>query len=606
MEFLTRLTLSADGSVLLASAGANGQHGIGGIFRSGDVQHGNWQRTLTSDTACVRFHPTDRLRAVAGGGWGSGEAWWSDDSGSTRHQAAHSGSWVVDPSASAQQPGSEKGRVELTYALHNPNLVYALVDTAGGQIWKSVDGGKSYSLVPTQKGDASILGNQGWYGNAIWAGDPDNENFLLLGGINLWRSFDGGQHLVDISDWGNSQSVHADHHAIVAHAGFGLNKTVYFGNDGGIYKAADATTAGDDQYRTHGWAPLNEDYGTTQFYGVAASPISGMIVAGAQDNGTLQLVKGLGACAWRVMSSGDGGHCFAHPGDRNFFYGEYINLDLIRSRDGGYTAEDVSGVLGWDDAGHPLCKAPQYTLPDACTSSPSANFYAPLALDMRNPKRLLAGGVSLWASDNADAAVTPNTGPTWRRLRGPLPIDPLDDPSDGFISAISISPFDSNVVWIGYNNGRVFRAADASAASPHWIEVVQDGSTPLPQGRMCTNIVFDRVDPRTIFLTFAGIATRNVWKSLDGGGRWDPVWQGPGGELPAMPVFSLTTHPKNPKAVYMGSEFGLFWSTNGGQTWSARGDGPTNCSVQDLAWYGQTLIVATHGRGIFQIDLTIP
>ncbi len=599
MEFLTRLAISPDGKVLLASGGANGQTGVGGIFRSEDSAHTVWQQTQMQEMGCVQFHPTDSQKAIAGGNSGVGEAWWSEDGGKTWHQATHSGSWVIDPGAASDQPGSAKGRVELTYALKNPAIVYALVDTSGGQIWKSTDGGKSYSLVPTSKGDAAILGDQGWYDNVIWAGDPGNENFLLLGGINLWRSFDGGLNLIDISNWQDPQSIHADHHVIVAHPNFATNRTVYFGNDGGIYKAADATTAGDDKYREHGWASLNETYGTTQFYGVAASPVSGMIVAGAQDNGTLQLVKGAGPCAWHTMNGGDGGHCIAHPGDRNFFYGEYVYLDLIRSRDGGYTAEDISG-LTWDDQGNPVCKTPQYSLPDACPPNPKANFYAPFALDMRNPKRLLAGGSSLWVTENADAAVTDSTGPSWRELRAPIR---SPDGGDNLISAISIHPSDSNVVWIGYNDGRVFHTKNASAKKPDWTEVTEPL---LPKGRMLTSIVFDSADPQVVYVTFAGIATNNVWKSIDGGKKWTPLWHGSSGDLPEMPVFSLTMHPNNHQALYMGTELGLFWSTDGGQHWSARGDGPSNCSVQDMTWHGQTLIVATHGRGIFQIDLTLP
>ena len=61
-------TISADGKTLLASGGANGQKNIGGIFRSDDLDHTNWAQTRTADTACVQFHPTDSLRAVAGGG----------------------------------------------------------------------------------------------------------------------------------------------------------------------------------------------------------------------------------------------------------------------------------------------------------------------------------------------------------------------------------------------------------------------------------------------------------------------------------------------------------------------------------------------------------
>jgi hypothetical protein len=599
MEFLTRMAMSPDGKVLLASGGSNGMPGVGGIFRSEDAGHQVWQQTHSEDTACVQFHPKDSSLGVAGGGWGTGEAWWTIDGGKTWNKATHSGNWVVDPTAAPDSDGGRKSRVELTYAAKNPNIVYALVDTAGGQIWKSTDGGKSYTAVATTKPHVALLGQQGWYGNTIWAGDPGNENFLLLGGINLWRSFDGGLNVIDISDWSDPQSIHADHHVIVAHPDFAQNKTVYFGNDGGIYKAADATTVGNDPSREHGWASLNETYGTTQFYGVAVSPVSGMIIAGAQDNGTLHLVKGAGACAWRVMSSGDGGHCVAHPGDRNFFYAEYVNLDLVRSRDGGYTSEDISGV-SWQN-NQIVCKAAPYGLPEACSQTTKSNFYAPFALDMRNPKRLLSGGASLWLSENADAQVTDSTGPSWRPVRGPMP---WSDGTDNFISAISISPFNSNVVWIGYNDGHIFRTSHASAPQPDWSEV---GMGVLPKERMVTEIIFDSANPKIVYATYGGISVDNIWSSTNGGDDgWAPLWRGDKDSLPPMPVFSLTMHPKNHQMLYIGTELGLLWSKDGGQHWSARGDGPTNCSVQEMTWYGQTLIAATHGRGIFQIDLTVP
>src|ERR1700745_3451839 len=121
---------------------------------------------------------------------------------------------VTDP------PG--QGRVELAYAAANPDIVYASVQMTSGAIWRSVDGGASYqpraTLTVRGATPAQYLGNQGWYGNAIWAGDPTDENLVITGGIDLWRSTDGGNSLAEISTWwAHPPSPHADQHAIAAH-----------------------------------------------------------------------------------------------------------------------------------------------------------------------------------------------------------------------------------------------------------------------------------------------------------------------------------------------------------------------------------------------------
>ena len=145
--------------------------------------------------------------------------------------------------------------------------------------------------VGTDQNPTNYLGDQGWYGNSIWAGDPKDANLVLVGGINLWRSTDGGDTLIDISTWWEDRSCHADHHCIVADPKYDgvANSTVYFGNDGGIYKAQNARTVGDDPQppRIAGWIKLDNSFGVTQFYSGAGNPATGMIIGGAQDNGTL-------------------------------------------------------------------------------------------------------------------------------------------------------------------------------------------------------------------------------------------------------------------------------------------------------------------------------
>ena len=322
---VNRLAVSADGTVVLAAS-------RGGLFRSADTAHATWQPVLNAAIADVRFHPSDAKQAIAGS-LSNGQAYYSTDGGQTWQSARHAQAWG--------------GRVELTYALKNPSIVYASVDMNSGTIWRSQDGGKNYKAMKTrQAGNQSTnyLGDQGWYANAIWASDPGSENIVLVGGLDLWRSTDGGDTLNQISLWYSDGSAHADQHAIVAHPRLGTagNKTVFFGNDGGIYRANDYTSVGGDASHTSGWTTLDNSYGVTQFYGGGGNATSGVIVGGAQDNGTLHYRPASGQ-RWTTMFGGDGGWCAADANDPNYFYGEYVYLNICRSTDGGETADYISG-----------------------------------------------------------------------------------------------------------------------------------------------------------------------------------------------------------------------------------------------------------------------
>ena len=85
----------------------------------------------------------------------------------------------------------------------DPDIVYASVDNSNGQIWRSTDGGQRSPSVSRsiRRRPARFLGDQGWYGNAIWAGDPTDADLVIVGGVDLWRSTDGGDTLVEMSTW---------------------------------------------------------------------------------------------------------------------------------------------------------------------------------------------------------------------------------------------------------------------------------------------------------------------------------------------------------------------------------------------------------------------
>jgi photosystem II stability/assembly factor-like uncharacterized protein len=228
-------------------------------------------------------------------------------------------------------------------------------------------------------------------------------------------------------------------------------------------------------------------------------------------------------------------------------------------------------------------------------------FIAPFVLDPSNSNRLLAGGVSLWETYDVK---TVDPGPSWFRLKEPV-FDNQGTPSE--ISAIAVFPGlpnQSNIVWVGYRDGQIYNTTDSLlGASSHWRRVDRDvnGVQVLPQ-RYCTRIAIDPTNEKVCYATFGGYSTGNVWKTTDFGDHWTNVGQ----TLPAAPINAVTVHPKNRNFVYLGTDLGVFASENGGANWSPSNEGPTNCAVDDLEWMGTTLLAATHGRGVFAIDLPSP
>lgn len=547
--FVNRLAISPNGSTILAATN-------NGIWRTTDGGL-NWGPTggVIGALLDIDFHPLDNQRAIASG---NGAAIFSTNGGLN---------WTFATS----NPGIS-GRVELAYAPNNPSIVYASVNRNNGEIFRSTNSGEnyppgdprlSYTLVNTGN---SYLGSQGGYDNIIWV-NPLDANFVIVGGIDLWRSTNGGTTLTRISQWQNAPaSAHADHHMIVAHPGFNnnTNRTVFFGNDGGIYRSDNVATVGP----TTGWVELNNNLGITQFYG-AAGNLNGVIIGGTQDNGTVTNSGVGGPESWFMSNGGDGGFCAADPTDPNFFYAEYIYLQLFQSRTGGVNFNDIS--FGIADA----------------NNSNTANFIAPFILDPNNANSMLAGGISLWRTANLKAQFIPSIA--WMAIKPPTF-------GNSPISAIAIAPGNSNIIWVGHNNGDVFRTTNGGT---NWVQV--DGNTPGLPNRFVTRLVIHPANASIIYATFGGFAADNVYRTTDSGAHWVDVSGNGVSGLPNVPVRSLVFHPiVQGNLLYVGTELGVFSSNDGGENWSLPQDGPANVSVDELFWIGENLYAATHGRGIYR------
>lgn len=481
-------------------------------------------------------------------------------------------------------------RIELTYSKSEPSVVYAVFKNTSVQgepvvVCRSTDGGQTFVSKGSQTNIPEGLGVS-WYNNTIWV-SPNNSNLVVVGGgsENLHRSTDGGDNFVQIANgYMISANPHPDEHCIVPDSGFNgtTNKTVYVCNDGGIYKTSDITTA---SINGSGWTQLNSSYQTTQYYGAAGNGDSEIIYGGTQDNATLRLKPDSQNAIFTY--GGDGGFSAVDPNDSNYCYGEHIGLRIHR------VINCTSSSLQWFDA-----KDIHSGITDV--SNGYTSFISPFVLDKNNPNRMFAGGASLWRTSNVRGNGNPTDQPTWSNIKG--------NSSNTRISAIAISPSNSDFVWISERNdnggdeGRLYKTSNATGGSVSWTPVDDNGSTnPLPN-RFVTRILIDNTDAAKVYVAFGGFTDGNLWKTSNGGSTWQDIT---GSGLPNVPIRGIAQHPSNSSKLYIGTEIGVFTSENDGSSWAPVLSGPANVSVDEVSFMSNStlLLAATHGRGIWVTDV---
>lgn len=537
------------GNILLAATAANQ------ILRSVDGG-ATWAAVLNTTSAAtdIKYHPVFTGNVLAGT---ASDAYFSSDGGTT---------WTRQTTGAAGKLPAAPGRCEVAFARSTGASMYVSINRNGGEVWHGSAGAGVWTLMNT---GTNYLGNQGWYDNAIWV-DPLDPDVLVVGGIDLWRSTDGGTTLTQISRWQNynngspANSAHADQHVIINHPWYdgSGNRVVYFGNDGGIQRAGDVLTVA----QTSGWTNLASNLGITQFYGGSAAPNGSLIVGGAQDNDKLHFTPANGIHNWRQPTTGDGGFAAIDYSSTNRVYGEFIYLSISRSDNGG--ASYAPKVNGLGDAGN----------------SALALFIAPFVMDPNTPTTLVAGGNRIWQTTDA--------AENWTQIRGFTP--------DGQrSSAIDIAQGNSNIIWVGYDGGRVSRTFDGGGL---WLDVTAPG---LP-ARYVTDIAINPANNTEVVVTYGGYVNNSVWLTTNGGLTWTQRTGSGAFSLPALQVNTVRFHPLNTNWLYVGTDLGIFASEDKGMTWNitprlAGSDGPVNVEVDELFWQGsEFLIAATHGRGMFR------
>src|SRR5215510_2448495 len=420
--------------------------------------------------------------------------------------------------------------------------------------------------------------NQGWYDNVI-AVDPLDPDRVWAGGIDLFRSDDGGRNWGVGSYWWventgtvkSSPYAHADNHAIVFHPQYNGadNQTMFVGSDGGLFRTdnARAAVATGKTATCKGansavrWIAINNNYGVTQFYSGAVSPDGKTYFGGTQDNGTLLGTDGLGVNAWKEINGGDGGYSAVDFTNPNTLFASFPGITFVKSTDGGATFGDATA--GISDGGL---------------------FITPFAMDPSDPRRLWTGGDFIWRTDNGAAR--------WFRASS-LTAGATQ------VSAIAIAPTDSNRALAGMADGYIHRNSNALTA-------VSATSWPSTRSRVgwVSSLAFDPGPKDIAYATYSTFGGTHVWRS-ENGGAWTALDGSGAGALPDVPVHSIAIDPSNTARLYIGTDVGIFVSTDGGANWAVETSGFPNVITEALQIQvanGITNLYAfTHGRGVWRV-----
>jgi hypothetical protein len=532
------------------------------------------------------------------------------------------------------------------------------------------------------------------YNNAIWAASrplPDKD-IVVVGGTELLRGLentDGSWSFERISAGGRFDdgycadyttrcvnhadcqlsggpgglckrlSPHVDNQVIVANALYPSPPSVYVGNDGGIQRAEDifavheAVAGG----QSSGWTNLANDLGLTQLHAGRTSPDGGWLIGAGQDVDAVIRSPAGGLNDWALwrgtgdsrggafrpgpaMNSCDGGSNNGGPCTINAdcpegscalsvphatFYNVRNNdlIKIIYSPGGAPVPVESSVIDQWPFLPNPCDPPPG--LP--CSGSQCDATRRAIALDPSFANNVVVGGRGIFA-------VLSNVEDDWQMIRGAVNAPGGICSRSILATAVDIGSTVTNLVWAGYDNGRLSRT-DGSPTT--WLDVAGgtvQGTIPecgvgdVALDCAVSDIHIDPLNSQRVFVAFFGgvhpeslnyyhlsaNCSRTLWVTTNGGSCFTSLMGTAPHELPPTAAFAITTHPDDNTRLYVGTDRGVYASDDNGLSWSvntlfAEHEGPFNVAVRELSWRttpNYRLVAATYGLGMYETSVVNP
>ena len=470
----------------------------------------------------------------------------------------------------------ELGRIAVAFSPISPNIIYALIESQKTGLYRSTNSGKSWELKTTSQ----IVADRPFYFSLI-VPDPVDTNRIYKPGFFLSMSDDGGYSFT--SPYVEGGNVHSDLHALWINPK--NNSNIYLGTDGGLYISYDKGST---------WIH-SENLPISQFYHVAVdneNPYN--VYGGLQDNGSWigpsESAGGITNADWKGVGYGDGFNVLPDPIDKNIIYWQYQGGNLMRFYKNTLEIKEIK----------PFTDNPDEKL--------RFNWDTPIAFSPSNNGVLYVGAQYLYrTTDRGDSwekispDLTSNDPEKQKQEKsGGLTIDNSTAENHCTIYTISESPKNSKIIWVGTDDGNLQVTKNDGE---NWANVTSNISG-LPKSTWCAKVQASYHDENTAYAVFDGHRNGDknvyVYKTTDLGKTWTSL----ANELIEAFARTITEDFVNPNLLFLGTEYGLYISVDGGKDWVRFEGNVPKVPIYEMVIHPKEndLVMATHGRGILIID----
>ena len=476
-------------------------------------------------------------------------------------------------------PPKPWGRVAVTVAPSNPNVVYAFIEAGppANGLYRSDDGGGTWQAADRSR---LMVWRPFYFANLIV--DPKDENKIYKPDLSLIASSNGGKTFSDIGG-----GAHGDFHDVWIDPQ--NSDHLITGDDGGLWHSYDA---GNKWWKA-------DNLPISQFYHVSVDmerPYR--VYGGLQDNsawvGQSQYPGGIANGQWENMYGGDGFCMFSDPTDPEYLYAESQGGDIGRIN---RKTHEIRAIK---------------PLPRAGEEKIRFNWNTPVAISANHKGTIYLGGQFLFRS--ADH------GQSWQRISGDLttndPEKQKQEQSGGVtidnsaaemhctIYSIAESPLNGDVIWAGTDDGNLQVTRDGGKTwrnvAPNIHDIAKNGwVSSVESGHFGEGTAYTTIDYHTF-----GDMRPYAFRTSDFGVTWTRLVAAERGPVRGY-AHVIKEDPVDPNLLYIGTEFGLWISPDGGGVWAQyKGGDIPNVAVRDLAIHPRDhdLVIATHGRGIWIVD----
>jgi photosystem II stability/assembly factor-like uncharacterized protein len=482
-------------------------------------------------------------------------------------------------------PKSNMGKIGLVLSPQKPDVIYAAIelDRRTGGVYKSENQGASW----TKMSDAVAGGTGPHYYQELYA-SPHNYDEIYLADNYMQVSFDGGKTFSRM----NETEKHVDNHAVAFKSSD--ENYILVGCDGGLYESFD---------KTQNWKFI-DNLPLTQFYKIAVDDNKPFynVYGGTQDNNTqgapsrTDNIHGIRNSDWFIILGGDGHQPATEPGNPNIVYAQWQRGNL--NRHDRLTGENIN-------------IKPQ---PEFGEKTERFNWDAPILVSPHNPKRLYFASQRVWKSEDR--------GDSWETISEDLTnnIKRISTPFYGSkqkwnnawdvramsnystITSLSESPIQEGLIYAGTDDG-IIQITENGGES--WKKINYKKISGLPETAFVNDIKADLYDKNTVYAVFDnhkyGDYNPYIYKSKNKGFTWQKLTN----NLPVNTIlWRLVQDHENKNLLFLGTEFGVYFTNNGGDEWMKLKGGLPNISVRDIAIQKNEndLVLGTFGRGIYVLD----